>query len=132
MSMVKVWNDNTIDHVEMFKEKEIRIPAGKHIEMELFEANDFKGQYRIVEVDAGGQQTRESMKMIRLERPKLEAVEDEAPEVHQCVVCKHASPSPEELEAHIKVRHAEQERLNMPDVDAEIKRSGKRVKAANE
>lgn len=43
--MTKIWNDNRHPHKEMFKGKEIVIPAGECIEMEYEEAIEFKGQY---------------------------------------------------------------------------------------
>lgn len=45
MAKARVWNRNTSDYSEEFKGKNITIPAGKFIEMELFEASDFKGKY---------------------------------------------------------------------------------------
>ncbi len=40
LGRVKVWNDNTFDHVDKFKGKEISIPAGTFIEMDYFDAVD--------------------------------------------------------------------------------------------
>lgn len=119
MAMVKVWNDSDHDHKELFKGEEVKIPAKSFIEMELFEAHDFKGQYFPVFLDAGGQQTEESKKRIRIERLD-ESAKEENPMLHLCNVCKHKSPSPEELAAHIKVRHADLETLSLPDVDSKI------------
>lgn len=64
---VRVWNDSEIDHVEMFRDKEIKIPAGEYIEMGRSEANMFLAQFRPVKMDGAGRHV--APKMLRVERP---------------------------------------------------------------
>ena len=132
MPKVRIWNDNTPDRTwdgvrvegtnktlretypegiplkELFKGNPIEIPPGKFIEMEFYEAHEFKGQYHPQPLDNNGMMMNDPrhFKMVRLEAiPAGGAAETPKVEAHVCMSCKHSSPSPEELEAHIKVRH---------------------------
>ena len=129
MAKVKVFNDNIHPFKSTFKGEDVLIASkdywrdkrGEVKEMDIFEANDFKGAYHNPVPDSSGAQDPKSYKMIKLE-PLTTATAHEAPEIETftCMQCKHASPSPEELEAHISVRHPNSARLSMPEVDAEM------------
>lgn len=117
---VKVWNDNTHPFTQVFKEKKISIPAKSYVEMEFYDAYDFLGTYFPVEHDAAGIQDPKSYKMLRVDRG--DAVRGIQGKIKKniCIVCAHESPSPEELEAHTKVKHPEQPKLALPEVDDSI------------
>ncbi len=70
MPKVKVWNDNTHDHTEKFKDKILTVPAKGYIEMEYLDAVDFKGQYTPIKLLGTGAQDPAGFKMIRVEPPK--------------------------------------------------------------
>lgn len=125
MAQAKVWNLNTYPLTEEFKGKKIEIPAGKFIEMEFFEAHEFRGQYHAQPVDNDGRMLGDAKyyKMVKVE--KIGAVEVAV--THKCIVCMHTSPSEEELEAHIKVRHADAPKLELPEVDEEKKTKSKKA-----
>ena len=125
MANVKVWNDNKYDFKSMFKGEPIHIKAGEFKIMEFYEAHEFKGDYHPIQLDANNQPLPESFKMIRIEKEGEESTH-EAETMHYCMSCKHKSPSPEELEAHIKVRHADQARVVIDEVDQEMKKKGKK------
>ena len=123
MANAMVYNDNVHDFKSIFKGDKVFIKAkgywlddsGKPKVMDLYEANDFRGTYHPVAVDGSGVPDPKSYKMIKIEMIK-EAAKQEM-QSHVCMQCKHSSPSPEELEAHINVRHADAVKLGLPDVD---------------
>ena len=55
MAQVKVRNLHTREHVEMFRDEEIRIPAGEYIEMGRAEAVTFLGQVTPLNQDGSGE-----------------------------------------------------------------------------
>jgi hypothetical protein len=55
MSQVKVRNLHTEEYVEMFRDKEIRIPAGGYVEMGRAAANAFLGQITPMNLDGSGE-----------------------------------------------------------------------------
>jgi hypothetical protein len=67
MAQVKVWNDNTYDYSEDFRENKIRIKAKSFIYMDAEEAHLFKCNFAPIRVDADGNATPDSYKMIRIE-----------------------------------------------------------------
>lgn len=122
--MVKVWNDN--DHVfkTKFKGDEIIIKPHQFIEMERFHANDLRGQYHPIVIAANGLQDPTSYQMLRieLETDKKEDVEINS---HYCMQCKKSYESEPVLKAHIDTQHADTVRLELPEVDEEIKKRGR-------
>ncbi|UCG54700.1 MAG: hypothetical protein JSV32_00320 [Dehalococcoidia bacterium] len=70
---VKVWNDSDIDHVELFRDKEVRIPAHEYIEMGRSEANKFISQFCPVKQDGAGRHV--APKKLRIEKPAEEFAE---------------------------------------------------------
>lgn len=143
MPKVKVYNFNCHPLNEMFKGEEVHIgandywrdKAGKIKEVDIYEANDYRGQYCPVPFDGSGKMLEDAKyyKKIRLEPIKedIDEVEDDSPSF-KCMAesCKHVSPSSEELEAHIKVRHPHAETLILPDEDKAI-RAKQRAKKAS-
>lgn len=153
MPKVKVWNENLPERSwdgirvegtnktlretypdgivlkELFKGNPIEILPGKCIEMEFYEAHEFKGQYHPQPLDNNGMMMNDPRysKILRIE-PITAAGKQESPKVdaHVCMSCKHSSPSPEELEAHIKVRHPNADRLVLPEVEETLKNKGGR------
>jgi len=115
MAMVRVYNDNVIDHVENFKGTKIKIPSKGFIEMDSEEAVLFKGQFFPPQFDKGKIQTIESMKVIRVEHINSESVGNKKePETYKCMKCGHKAINASALKAHIKQSHIE----SMVDEDA--------------
>lgn len=123
---VKVWNDNVHDIKEKFKGDDIFIKAKGFIEMELFEANDYRGQYYPMILGSDGTQDPKSFKMIRIERI-TDSGEIEAPALHVCQACAKKYESAPVLKAHIDTEHADAARLEIPDVDETIKKRTKKA-----
>lgn len=143
MAKVKVFNLNTHPLHEIFKGEEVLIESndywrdkkGNVKEMDIYEANDFKGQYHPVPFDGSGKMLNDPryFKMIRMDQVEAGSMEeeDEIPSF-RCMAkeCKHVSPSSEELEAHIKVRHPTVETLILPDEDKAIRSRSRAKKIA--
>lgn len=129
---VKVWNDNIYPLKQLFKGNSVLIPAKSFIEMEFYEAHEFLGTYHPVDYDADGKQDPKSYKMLRVERE--DAVKGIQAKIKKnlCIVCKHESPSPEELKAHITVQHKDHAKLALPDVDDAIAEGEESIKAREE
>jgi hypothetical protein len=102
---VKVWNDNTYDYEEKFREQDIKIPAKSFIEMEYDEALTFKGTFAGIKRDADNQPLPQFFKMIRLEpaSPDMGAAK---PEPLLCNSCRYLAISAKDLETHLK-KHAD-------------------------
>lgn len=79
MPIVKVWNDNSYDYKETFREQKIEIPAKGFIKMEQDEAELFKGTFAGILLDADSNPDPRGFKMIRIEPIGAEKAED-APE----------------------------------------------------
>lgn len=126
---VKVWNDNDHDFKSKFKGEDVIVKAHQFIEMELFEANDFRGQYHPMIVAANGLQDPSSFKMIRIERPTDSKLDVDL-SAHVCMQCKKKYESEPVLKAHIDTAHADSVRLELPAVDEEIKTRGRPKKTA--
>lgn len=122
---VKVWNDSSeFDWSESFKGEQITIPKGKFIEMELYEANDFRGQFSPIKLLGDGTQDPKSLKKIRVERltqEQLDTVDEN--EVYQCNLCKKTYTSEASLLKHSEKTHTEQ---MVVDAEAEIELPKKR------
>jgi hypothetical protein len=104
MPLVKVWNDNVHPYREEFRDKKIVIPAKGHIEMELDEAQLFKGSFASVPVDADGNPTPEGYKMIRIEAVSSESTHPEV-KATKCMACSKDCSSVQELQDHIFADH---------------------------
>lgn len=77
MALVKVWNDNKYQHTEMFKGDKIHIPAGGFIEMDWFEAMEFRGQFTGIKLLGDDTPDPEGFKMIRVEQPAEPVIKDD-------------------------------------------------------
>lgn len=73
---VKVWNKNTLPHIETFKGDKIEIPAGGSIEMDWEDAIEFKGQFFPMVINADGTHNPKGFKKIFVERPPQAPVHD--------------------------------------------------------
>lgn len=94
MSTVKVWNDGPTPYSEMFRENEISIPKGGHVEMDYFDAVQFLGQY--IKPKKLGEGLFANHKMLRIEgsAPDLKSSK------HTCQLCKGDFTTEKELLLH--------------------------------
>lgn len=105
----KVWNDNTCEWTEMFKGEKVTIPAGKYIEMEFYDAHEFKGQYSPIKIKPDDTQDPKSFKMIRVVKVTQEDGElDDSKQVFPCNLCKKVFTTEAALIAHSAKEHADQ------------------------
>lgn len=120
---VRVWNDNTHPHTEMFKGDKIHIPAGKYVEMEFYEAHEFRGQYTPILRDFDGNPVESSYKKIRIEKIEGATAKDEGqPEGKvSCQACGKGFLSSKDLEEHIDEMHIDQ----ITDPEVAQKRRGR-------
>jgi hypothetical protein len=106
----RVWNDNLYDFSGTFKEKPIKIVAGKFLDMDPFEGNDFVSQYSPIVKGADGQPLPSSYKKLRKEfiysdsAPQSPTIESKK---NKCNCCGHTASNKADLEAHIKAQHAD-------------------------
>ncbi len=130
---VYILNKNVYPLREMFKGLEVTIEpndfwrdkAGNKKEFDLFEANDFRGQYRPVPMDGSGKMLGDAKYFKMIEMVPVDGGKDKsssAESSYRCMAkdCKHVSPSPEELEAHTNMRHPNIEKLILPDEDSRL------------
>lgn len=107
MAQVKVWNDNTHPYSETFKGNEVKIPAKDFIEMEYYDAHEFKGTYKSIQRDGDNQPLPQSFKMIRIEEPSAEKI-DAKIEENKCVACSYRGQNAKDLFDHTVTAHAAQ------------------------
>ena len=107
MAQVKVWNDNDYDYKEKFKDKDIFIPAKQFVEMEYYEAHEFKGAFKAIQRDGDNQPMPQSFKKIRVEEAQAADV-DAKIESNKCVACAYRGGSAKDLFDHTLAIHAEQ------------------------
>ncbi len=103
MNSVRVYNDNIYPHKEKFKGEEIYIPPKCFVEMEFYDAVEFKGQYTPIVVDGGGAPIPQSFKMIRIVQPDGFQLEDSKKIV--CNSCGKQFDSSKELDDHVNEFH---------------------------
>lgn len=104
MPKVRLWNDNKLDHRELYKGDQLHIPAGKFIVMEEEDAIQFRGQWFPVVRDADGQALPQSYKMLRMEKIQLDeaAPKPEGKEsALTCQACKYKADSDADLKEHL-------------------------------
>lgn len=125
MPKVRVYNENTFPYDDEFKGEKIHIPAKGYIEMDYYDAFEFKGAFKSPKRDGDGQPLPSSFKMIRIDETA------QAPEVlskeHACIACKYKAGTAAALEAHVKEAHSEQ-----TVVDEEAEREIKARRKAKE
>jgi hypothetical protein len=112
---VKVWNRNSHDHVDKFKGSEIKIPAGKFIEMDYDEAILFKGKFYQPEIMKNGMQDPRSFKWVELDpedvarvknnRARMMSDDSETEKVFVCQACSKEFRTKNGLLKHIKDKH---------------------------
>ena len=103
----KVWNDSDHDWSEVFKGEKLHIPARKFIEMEFYDAHEFKSQYSPIKIKADDTQDEKSYKRIRVEKVAQEDGEVDRQEVFPCNLCKKVFNSEEALIKHSAKEHAD-------------------------
>jgi hypothetical protein len=134
LNKVRVFNANVHPLKELFKGNEVSIAPqdywrdekGNIKIMDIYEANDYRGQYSPVPFDGSGKMLNDPryFKMLRLEPVSdAEEVRAAAPQF-KCMAkeCKHTASSAEELETHAKKDHANMERLVLPEEDEKKKK----------
>lgn len=121
---VKVWNENTLDYKEEFRDKKIEIKAGQFIEMDDDEAVLFLGSFSPIKVGGDGEKLPESFKKLRIEYPGRVPYDLKEAKQNTCIGCGFEATSALELQGHIFQTHADQ----MADEDAkeELVKSVKR------
>jgi hypothetical protein len=126
MPKVKVWNLNQYPYKETFKGDEIVIPPQSFIEMEYYDAHEFRGSYSPIKRDHDNQPLPQSFKMIRIEEgDAVPAIEDTK---NQCVACKYKASDEKDLMSHIKETHAHQAAVDK-EAEAEIEKRKSAKKA---
>lgn len=128
---VKVWNDNSVIWTESFKGEKITIPAKSFVEMDFYEAHEFKGQFSPVKLKGDGTQDPTTFKMIRVEMPTKETADgdDDGQEIFQCNMCRKIFTTDAALTKHSESQHADH---IVVDADAEklvAKKRGRPTKA---
>lgn len=121
--MVQVINDNKYPFVQDFKGNKIEIGAGRSIQMEQAEANEFLGLFSPVKKDANDLPDPKSFKMLRIvPLPKGVAVQKEEQPAKlelKCHACGYEATSKEDLGEHVKANHLDQ--LTDEEVAEELK-----------
>ena len=108
---VKVWNDNTVDLEEEFKGQKIKIPAGDFIEMGRSQAVQFKGQYKPMKIDGMKQQTKASMKILRLEPLKGKGSSKPDKKEWVCQIDGHVCRTEQGLKTYMKKNYPDAENV---------------------
>ena len=112
--LVKVWNDNVVEHREKFKGDLLIIPAGHYVEMQYEEACEFKGQFTApAPKDISEAEAVKYYKKIRVEMPKVfESKADDA------LIC-HADGTKAQSQAELAAKIVEFANLRVKVEDAE-------------
>jgi uncharacterized C2H2 Zn-finger protein len=103
MNNVRVYNDNVYPYRENFRGNQIDIPPGGYIDMDYYEAIDFRGTYCPIKTDGGGKPLAESFKLIRIVQPENFQAEDAKRNI--CNSCGKSFPNAKDLEDHINENH---------------------------
>lgn len=127
MAMVQVWNDNVHPYREMFREREIKIPAKGFIEMDEDEAQLFKGTFAGILVDADDNPDPRGYKMIRIE-PITAATPKAEPEKFVSHRDGKSFDTEKELKAHLE--QFKDETVVDEDAEQAIKEKKTRKKGA--
>ena len=111
--LVKVWNRNSFDHLEKFRNKTISIKAGSYAQMDYHDAIDFLGQFWPPRYNKGGQALPESFKFLEIDvddRKEFLAEMDgeqkkKADKCFVCGMCNKEFPTKVRLIKHVKANH---------------------------
>jgi hypothetical protein len=107
MAKVRVWNDNVYPYQETFKGDKIYIGSKSFIEMDEESANQFRGTYSPMVLDADGNDMPQGYKMIRLEPITGEVAPVVKVDDLQCLACKHKSATKAEYDDHVKTHSSQ-------------------------
>jgi hypothetical protein len=131
MPKFKVWNDNDLEHVEIFKGDKIQIPAKSYVLMERDDAVAFKGAF-LAPVISDGVANPKTFKKIRIELHSAdEAPAAKAPEEPICQACKYKASSDRDLAEHVQAMHRESIVVDeQAEKEIEAKKRGRPAKAA--
>jgi hypothetical protein len=125
---VKIFNDNEHPFEANFKGDKVYIGAKSYWKdkdgtprlFDLFEANDFKGDYHPIKLLGDGTHDPRTFKKIKLVNIDAE-VKEVVPE-HPCMLCGSAYQTEDELDVHLEAEHKNEERVSIAELDkAEIK-----------
>mgnify|MGYP001563603736 CR=1 FL=1 len=133
MAKFRVWNKNSIAWKEKFRGDDIEIPSGKFIIMDESDAVLFRGQAVAIVRDGQNNQTKESSKMIWIE--KIDGTESKVVDTAlRCQACKYETLLQKELDKHILDQHASimADDDAKKDLDETIKRRGRPPGARSE
>jgi len=108
--IVRIYNDNTYPLIETYKGDKIHIVPGGFIEMDFYEANEFKSfQGTPIKLDGAGNKKPESFKKVRIVLPQnFKAIDDNESTKLKCQACGKVFLTKEELDKHIVTFHASQ------------------------
>lgn len=128
MNQWRVYNEHTqgLTFRQVFKEKEIIIPAGQFVLMDYEEAVEFKSAYFPMTVDAQGEPDPRSWKMISIKPHSEESAVPEITKKYVCPVDGREFQTQTELDAY---QMANFSHLNVKDemLDNQIEKSKKRA-----
>lgn len=137
MQKVRVFNDNIHPLKEIFKGERVEIgpkdywrdAKGNILELDIYEANDYRGQYAPVPFDGSGKMLNDPryFKMIKMEPVDKAVGEDTKVQILKCMMkdCKFVATSTEQLEDHSAERHGGVDKLVLPEQDHAIKEKKK-------
>lgn len=108
---VRVYNENIYPLVEDFKGDRIVIKPSEYVEMDFYDAHEFKGQYHPIELDGAGNKKPQSFKKIRIVMPNdfdLQKAMGVDSGSYKCNACGKTFANPVELDKHASEFHASQ------------------------
>lgn len=132
MAKFKVWNENSLDHVEMFKGDRIVIPAKGYVVMDRDDAVAFRGAF-VAPIISDGNADPRTFKKIRLEKIEGDVEVQTKPEAeHICQACKYKASSEKDLTEHASAMHGDAITVD-EEAEKEIaaKKRGRPAKAAS-
>lgn len=109
---VMVYNDNIYPLTENFKGDRIHIEPNQFVEMDFYDAHEFKGQYKPIQVDGAGNKKPESFKKVRIVMPKdfnIQKAMNISPDSSlKCNACGKVFKNVVELNKHVSDFHSSQ------------------------
>lgn len=109
-------HQDKLTHVEKFKDMELRIPYGEHVEMDYEDAVQFKGQYYPIKLNAMNVQDASSYKMIKIEPIESEETVDPVKQVFVSHVDGKEFPTKQLLEAYLMAHYSNSELIVKDEV----------------
>lgn len=123
MQMVHVVNDNKYPFSQVFKGRKIEIPAGKYIEMDDAEAEEFLGLFSPIKKDANDQPDPRSYKMLRKVKKVFTKPAEDALG-YKCNACGKDCTSDADLKKHVESEHSGEQFVD-PEIEEQIKHTKK-------